>query len=209
MDFQLWMYYTIAIMILTASPGPTVLLCVTKSANQGYRYAIYSAFGSLLAIIGIITLSFTGLGIVIASSDVIFSIVKYVGALYLIYLGYKSLTSKQESFHFYKDKGTNQKERFLSFLSGFVVGASNPKAIVFFVALFPQFINTDNSLLIQYFIFVTTFAILELSWLLFYIYLGHKSSSWFLKKGRAKFFNRITGGVFIGAGVLLSTSSKS
>lgn len=47
MDLQLWLYYLIAILILTASPGPSVLLCVTKSATQGFNYAVYSAFGSL------------------------------------------------------------------------------------------------------------------------------------------------------------------
>jgi threonine/homoserine/homoserine lactone efflux protein len=209
MELQLWIYYTIAIMILTASPGPSVLLCVTKSASQGYNYALYSAFGSLLAIIGILTLSFTGLGAVIASSNLIFVIIKYLGALYLIYLGYKALTSKQENYYFEKKKNISKKDILSSFLSGFIVGASNPKAIIFFIALFPQFINPNNSLLNQYFIFVSTFAVLELSWLLFYIYLGHKSSSWFLQKGRAKFFNRITGGVFISAGLILSTSNRT
>lgn len=209
MDLQLWLYYLIAILILTASPGPSVLLCVTKSATQGFNYAVYSAFGSLIAIIGIMTLSFTGLGVIIASSELVFTIIKYTGAGYLIYLGFKALTSKQENYHFDKNKDMKKRDKLSSFLSGFVVGGSNPKAIIFFAALFPQFINTNAPLLNQYIVFVSTFAVLELSWLMFYSYLGHKSSNWFLQKGRAKFFNRITGGVFIGAGVLLSTSNRS
>ncbi|WP_419767009.1 LysE family translocator [Arcobacter sp.] len=209
MDFHLWLYYLIAILILTASPGPSVLLCVTKSASQGFNYAIYCALGSLFAIIGIMTLSFTGLGVVVASSELVFSIIKYIGAVYLIYLGYKAFTSKQENYHLDKNKDIKKRDKLSSFFSGFVVGGSNPKAIVFFVALFPQFINTNEPLLNQYIVFVSTFAVLELSWLMFYSYLGHKSSNWFLQKGRAKFFNRITGSVFIGAGVLLSTSNRT
>ncbi len=209
MELQLWIYYTIAVMILTASPGPSILLCVTKSASQGYNYAIYSAFGSLIAIISIMTLSFTGLGIIIASSELIFTIIKYAGALYLIYLGYKSWTSKQQNYHFEKKKDISKKDKLSSFISGFIVGASNPKAIIFFIALFPQFINPDTSLLNQYIIFVSTFAVLELSWLLFYIYLGHKSSNWFLQKGRARLFNKVTGGIFISFGILLSTTNKT
>jgi threonine/homoserine/homoserine lactone efflux protein len=209
MDLQLWLYYLIAILILTASPGPSVLLCVTKSATQGFNYAVYSAFGSLIAIIGIMTLSFTGLGVIVASSELIFTIIKYTGAGYLIYLGFKALISKQENYHFDKNKDINKRDKLSSFLSGFVVGGSNPKAIIFFAALFPQFINTNAPLLNQYIVFVSTFAVLELSWLMFYSYLGHRSSNWFLQKGRAKFFNRITGGVFISAGVLLSTSNRS
>ena len=209
MELQLWLYYTLAILILTASPGPSVLLCVTKSANQGFKYAIYSALGSLFAIIGIITLSFTGLGVLVASSNIVFTIVKYIGATYLIYLGYKAFTSKQENYQLEKKSDISKRDKLSSFLSGFIVGASNPKAIVFFIALFPQFINPNEPLLNQYLVFVSTFAVLELSWLMFYSYLGYKSSSWFLQKGRAKFFNRITGSVFIGAGVLLSSSNKS
>jgi threonine/homoserine/homoserine lactone efflux protein len=209
MDLQLWLYYLIAILILTASPGPSVLLCVTKSATQGFNYAVYSAFGSLIAIIGIMTLSFTGLGVIVASSELVFTIIKYTGAGYLIYLGFKALISKQENYHFDKNKDINKRDKLSSFLSGFVVGGSNPKAIIFFAALFPQFINTNAPLLNQYIVFVSTFAVLELSWLMFYSYLGHRSSNWFLQKGRAKFFNRITGGVFISAGVLLSTSNRS
>jgi len=209
MELQIWIYYALAILILTASPGPSVLLCITKSVTQGFKIAVYTAFGSLLAIIGIMTLSFTGLGLVIASSELIFTIIKYIGAIYLIYLGYKTFTSKEEDFTFEKNSYVGKKEKLSSFLNGFIVGASNPKAIIFFTALFPQFINTSSSLLIQYLIFVTTFAVMELSWLLFYAYLGNKSSKWFLQKGRAKLFNKVTGGIFIGAGAILSTTNRS
>ncbi len=209
MEFTNWIYYTIAILILTSSPGPSVLLCITKSVTQGFNLAVYTALGSLFAIIGIMTLSFTGLGLLIATSDMIFTIIKYIGAVYLIYLGYKTFTSKQEDYHFKKNAKISKKNKLDSFLNGFIVGASNPKAIIFFTALFPQFINANSPLLIQYMIFVSTFAVLELSWLLFYAYLGHKSSSWFLQKGRAKFFNKITGSVFIGAGILLSTTNRT
>ncbi|MBV7434085.1 LysE family transporter [Cardiobacteriaceae bacterium TAE3-ERU3] len=94
-------------------------------------------------------------------------------------------------------------------MSGFIVGISDPKAILFFTALFPQFIQLDNAMLPQYLVFVSTFVILELSWLLFYAHWRTRSSAWLLKKSRAKLFNRLTGTVFIGTGVLLSTSEKT
>lgn len=208
MDFTIWIYYLLAILVLTASPGPSVLLCINKSVTQGFIHALYAALGSLLAIVGVMTLSFTGLGVIIASSQFVFTIIKYLGAAYLIYLGYKAWTSKEQDYHFEKNTTISPKEKVASFLSGFLVGASNPKAIVFFIALFPQFIDPTQSLLLQYMIFVATFIILELSWLLAYAYLGHRSSAWFLQKGRARFFNRITGSVFISAGVLLSVANK-
>lgn len=89
------------------------------------------------------------------------------------------------------------------------MGASNPKAIVFFTALFPQFINTQDALLPQYLILATTFAVMELFWLSFYAAVARRSSVWLTKPGRAKRFNQVTGGVFVGAGLLLSSTSRT
>jgi len=208
MDFQLWIYYVIAILILTASPGPSVLLSVTTSIKEGFNSSIYTALGSLSAIIGIMTLSFTGLGVIIASSEFIFNIIKYTGSLYLIYIGYKTFTSKENNFDIKTDIKIQKSKKAL-FFSGFMVGASNPKAIIFFTALFPQFINLDKPMLLQYIILVSTFATLELFWLLFYAYLGDKSANWFLDKKRVNFFNKITGSIFMGAGAILSTTNRS
>ncbi|MEZ9609542.1 LysE family translocator [Vibrio cyclitrophicus] len=213
MSFDTWIYYLLAVLILTASPGPSSLLCMTKGVQSGFKLSIFTALGSLTAITGILTLSFTGLGVIIASSELVFNIIKWTGAAYLIYLGWKSLRSSQQDY----DKLSNQKADSQSvkesavkhYVSGFIVGASNPKAILFFTALFPQFIDPSIALLPQFAVFALTFAVMELSWLLVYAYLGAKSSNWLFAKGRAKVFNRVTGGVFIGAGALLSTTSRA
>lgn len=210
MNIETWLYYSLAVLILTASPGPSVLLCMTKAVTEGFRASMSTALGSLTAIVSIMTLSFSGLGVVIATSEVAFNIIKWSGAVYLIYLGYKALTSKQETYQIPdRDRMPSIATKKSLYITGFIVGASNPKAIVFFTALFPQFINTSEPLLIQYLAFAITFTIMELSWLTIYSYLGARSSNWLLKEGRAKYFNRITGGVFISAGVFLSTSSKA
>ena len=95
------------------------------------------------------------------------------------------------------------------YVSGFIVGSSNPKAILFFTALFPQFIQPEAALFNQYVIFAATFMVMEFGWLAIYAFLGAKSSNWLFAKGRAKTFNRVTGGVFIGAGTLLTTATKA
>ncbi|MBD1556735.1 LysE family translocator [Vibrio sp. S9_S30] len=207
MDWNTWMIYVAAIFILTASPGPSVLLCLSKSVTQGFHSSVFTALGSLTAIMGILTLSFTGLGMIIATSEWVFSIIKWTGAAYLIYLGVQALLSKQESYEVAEGNTPRQSPRSL-FISGFIVGSSNPKAIIFFTALFPQFIDPQATLLSQYLILASTFAVMELSWLLIYAYLGAKSSNWLLQRGRAKLFNRLTGSVFVGSGILLSTTSR-
>ncbi|WP_394243101.1 LysE family translocator [Vibrio astriarenae] len=210
MNLETWLLYLMAVLILTASPGPSSLLCMTRGVTGGMKVGFATALGSLTAITGILTLSFTGLGLIIASSEWVFSLIKWLGAAYLVYLGLKSITSKQQSFtDTHAMNSRCQVTLFRHFTSGFIVGASNPKAILFFTALFPQFIEPQHDLFFQYLTFTSTFMVMELSWLLIYAYMGAKSSKWIFAKGRAKLFNRLTGGVFIGAGALLSTASRS
>ncbi|WP_039948552.1 LysE family translocator [Vibrio ichthyoenteri] len=209
MSLDTWALYFVAILILTASPGPSSLLCMTKGVTHGFRIGIYTALGSLVAITIILTLSFTGLGLIIASSELTFNIIKYTGAAYLIYLGIKAFASKEREYQLQEDASDSVQAPLKHFFSGFIVGSSNPKAILFFTALFPQFIDPTAPLLAQYLIFTATFMLMEFSWLAVYAKLGAKSSNWLFAKGRAKLFNRITGGVFIGAGTLLSTASKA
>mgnify|MGYP000179515855 CR=1 FL=1 len=213
MSLDTWIYYFLAVLVLTASPGPSSLLCMTKAVQSGFKLSVFTALGSLTAITGILSLSFTGLGVIIASSELVFSVIKWVGAAYLIYLGFKAIRSTQQDYEMDSvhsaNKETTKGSRIHHFVSGFIVGSSNPKAILFFTALFPQFIDPNASLMSQYMVFAITFAVMELSWLLMYAYLGAKSSNWLFAKGRAKIFNRVTGGVFIGAGALLSTTSRA
>ncbi|EJG1882889.1 TPA: LysE family translocator [Vibrio parahaemolyticus] len=208
MQLDTWIYYTLAILVLTASPGPSSLLCLSKGVSSGFRLALTTALGSLSAITIILTLSFTGLGVVIASSEFVFNIIKWCGAAYLIWLGIQAFRSKQNDF---SKSGSAQvsTSHVSAYTSGFIVGSSNPKAIIFFTALFPQFIDLTASLLTQYAIFAGTFVVFELSWLTFYALLGVKTSNWLFEAGRAKLFNRLTGGVFISAGVMLSTANRS
>lgn len=208
MQLDTWIYYTLAILVLTASPGPSSLLCLSKGVSSGFRLALTTALGSVSAITIILTLSFTGLGVVIASSEFVFNIIKWCGAAYLIWLGIQAFRSKQNDFS-KSDSAQVSTSHVSAYISGFIVGSSNPKAIIFFTALFPQFIDLTASLLTQYAIFAGTFVVFELSWLTFYALLGVKTSNWLFEAGRAKLFNRLTGGVFISAGVMLSTANRS
>ncbi len=208
MNIESWLLYVLAILILTASPGPSVLLCVSKSVGTGLSSATWAAIGGVTAISIILTLSFTGLGVVIASSDVAFSVIKWSGAAYLVYLGVKAFRSDETTYKLDSEMGSGGGGT-SHYLSGFIVGASNPKAIIFFTALFPQFIDSSASLFPQYLIFASTFMVLELGWLLFYAHLAHRSSGWLMAKGRARHFNRLSGVAFICAGVFLSTSKRA
>lgn len=212
MEPMTWLMYTLAMLLLTASPGPSALLSVSKSVTSGMRAALFAVIGSTCAIICIISLSFSGLGLVLATSDLAFTVIKWCGAGYLVYLGLRSLLTKSPSATDEADMmmpGTTSLSSWNHWLSGFLVGASNPKAIVFFTALFPQFIDTNGAMITQYCLFVATFAVVEISGLMLYASFGHRTSQWWQQPGRQQWFNKATGGLFIGAGVLLATSSRA
>ncbi len=208
MAIETWLYYVLTILVLTSTPGPSVLFSVSNGLNGGTKKALFGALGGTTAITIIMTLSFTGMGVVIMTSEVLFNIIKWAGVAYLIYLGLSAILSKDESFLVDSKSGKTQSYK-ATYWSGFMVGASNPKAILFFTALFPQFINPTAPLWPQFLILSLTFIAFEMTWLMLYAYFASKAMPWLQVKGRAKMVNRITGGLFVGAGALLATTSRS
>ena len=211
MTLETWFYYLLTMLVLTSTPGPSVLFSVSNSLNGGIKKAFFGALGGTSAITIIMTLSFTGMGVVVMTSEVLFNIIKWAGVAYLIYLGLSAILSKDESFLVDGDKSKSAKiqSRKATYLSGFMVGASNPKAILFFTALFPQFVNPTAALWPQFLILSITFIVFEMTWLMLYAYFANKALPWLQVKGRAKMVNRITGSLFVGAGALLATTSRS
>ncbi len=130
-----WLLYAAAVLVLTMTPGPSVLMCVTQGVRHGARRALFSALGSVTAVVGIMACSFVGLGAVMAASGPWFAGVKWFGVAYLLYVGVSTFRSTQSSFEVDADTGpsTVASRRGL-FLKGLLVGISNPKALLFFTA---------------------------------------------------------------------------
>jgi threonine/homoserine/homoserine lactone efflux protein len=205
MPLSTFLIYVLAVLVLTVTPGPSVLATVSTSVNRGLRQALLCALGSTSAIVCIMLLSVLGLGAVLAASETLFTILKWAGAAYLAYLGVTSLMSSGGSLLL--PNGTKAQPR--SFLRGFLVGASNPKALVFFTALFPQFVDPSRPQAMQFFILGSTFVAFELGWLFAYAALGARAKRWLQEPGRALLFNRATGGVFLFAAAALASSRRS
>ena len=208
MTLETWAYYILTMLLLTSTPGPSVLFSVSNSLKGGIKKAFFGALGGTTAITGIMTLSFTGMGMIIMASEWMFNIIKWAGVAYLIYLGLSAILSKDENYQV-SNKDQAQQSYGATYWSGFMVGASNPKAILFFTALFPQFIDPTASLWEQYLILSSTFILFEMSWLMIYAYSASKALPWLQQSGRARMVNRITGGLFIGAGAVLATTSRA
>jgi threonine/homoserine/homoserine lactone efflux protein len=208
MSVQTWLLYIAAVFVLTVTPGPSVLMCVTNGVNYGTRRTLLSALGSITSVVGIMVCSALGLGAILATSEQVFNLIKWAGAAYLLYLGVSTLRSTATDFDL-PAQGSVEANRLNLYIKGLLVGASNPKALLFFTAFFPQFINPDAPQLPQFLVLGTTFVCFELFWLMFYASFASRIAPWLRTKGRARMFNRVAGITFIGAGALLASFKRA
>ena len=211
MTIETWLLYVVAVFVLTVTPGPSVLMCVTNGVNYGAKRTLFSALGSVTAVVGIMACSAIGLGAALAASEQAFNVIKWCGVAYLLYIGVTTLRSTDSNFQFSSDdtNKTTEISRASLFVKGLLVGASNPKALLFFTAFFPQFINPAAPQLPQFMILGVTFVCFELFWLIFYATFASRVAPWLRVKGRARAFNRASGAIFIGASALLASVKRA
>ena len=204
MTLTTYFLYLAAVALLVATPGPTMLMCMTTLLNHGPRKAMTSAVGSVSAVLGVMLLSALGLGALLAASETAFTVAKVLGAAYLIYLGVKAFRSETSVL---REAPTTGAEADASsrpfFLRGFLVGVSNPKAVLFFAAFFPQFLNPAAPFVPQFAILALTFMVFELS-VLAACSIGVSRIAPLLRSSSAvRWFNRVSGGLFTAMGGLL------
>lgn len=200
-----WLLYVAAVFVLTVTPGPSVLMCVSTAVNLGPRKALITSLGSTSAIVGLMTLSALGLGALLAASETLFTALKWAGAAYLAYLGVRALLAPASDI---RVSGGAVAGGGRLFGQGFLVGLSNPKALLFFGALFPQFLNPAAPQLPQFLVLGATFVFFELGWLTVYALSAARAQRWLQQPQRARQFNRLTGAVFLLAAGLLATSKR-
>ncbi len=198
------------VIVATSTPGPAVLFIMTNSTLHGWKKATFAALGNIVGLLCLGIMAVAGLGTIIKTSEIIFNVIKYAGSGYLIYLGIKLFFQKNDTIATMNGQITPEGASVHKiFFQAFGVAMSNPKAIVFLTALFPQFINVDRALLPQFAILITTLMILSFAFLMLYSFLAHNTRAWLREPNRIKAVNRTSGSVFIGFGALLAVSSNN
>jgi len=205
MNIETWLAFVAASFVLTATPGPSIILGVVHSMNYGAKRTVITALGDISANFLQMVLVAIGLGVIIASSETAFLIIKWFGVITLIYMGLKMILSKPIVIN--KDNDLQKSSNFKLFLSGFFVAAGNPKAIVFFTAFFPQFIDPTQPLLPQMLIMCPTMAVLDFTWVMIYA-LSAERFLGFMRK-YPMLLNYGGGGALIAASGYLVLSSRS
>jgi len=159
---ELWLAYVATSAIILAIPGPTILLVLSYSISQGRSATMPLVAGVALGDAVAITLSLIGLGTLLATSALWFTIIKWLGGLYLIYLGIKLIRSANKPLKMQSasSPGAQLSSPLQLFGNAFIVTALNPKSIVFFIALLPQFISATHPVTAQLWILGVTFVVL-------------------------------------------------
>lgn len=207
MSLHTWWLFVATVFVVSAIPGPNMLLVMTHGAQHGLRRSSATMAGCLSALVLMLSVSAAGLGVFLEAWPAMFNVLRMMGAAYLIYLGIKAWRAPaDEAVAHEADELAVKPARsgFALFRNGFLVASSNPKAILFAAALLPQFIDAGRSTLPQFGILVGTFAVIEVSWYLVYAGFGTRIGSKLRSRNVAKAFNRLTGGVFVGFGAMMA-----
>ncbi len=197
MPFDLWLTFAVASTLLLMLPGPTILLVVSYSLTQGRKVALRMAIGVALGDLIAMSASLAGLGALVLASATLFSVLKWVGAGYLVFLGIKLLRSKPAL----PDTATEAKGRDV-FWHALTVTALNPKSIAFFIAFVPQFVDPHGALMPQFVVLVATFVTLATLNALAYAMAADALRARIRRPGVLMWMNRAGGGALVGMGAL-------
>lgn len=205
MSLDILSIYIFVAFFYISSPGPAVFLAIKNGLTKDIKTVAISSLGNILGLFILSAISISGLGAILTTSATLFMIIKVVGALYLVYIGIKQFKSiglvklEEQNTHKHNKRSTK-----VFFYESFFLAVTNPKPIIFFIALFPQFLNLEYSILPQFFILTGTFMFLSFFILLSYGLVAKNAKRYLNDQNKMAWFHKITGGLFIimGLGLL-------
>ncbi len=210
MSIEHWLAFVAASAVLLAIPGPTILLVISYALGHGRRVTGAIVAGVALGDFTAMTASMLGLGALLAASAEIFTLLKWVGAAYLIYLGIKLWRAPVAADAADGSIAPPPAERPLRiFLHAYAVTALNPKGIIFFVAFLPQFLDTTRPVVPQMAIFEATFLVLAVLNTAMYATMAAMARRTIRKPRVQRLVNRTGGTLMIGAGLFAAAWKRA
>jgi threonine/homoserine/homoserine lactone efflux protein len=203
--------FVLASFVIIVIPGPSVLFVIGRSLTLGRRAGLLSALGNEAGVVPVVFAVAFGVGAIVSASIVVFTIIKIVGACYLAFLGIQAIRHRKDNLAKITEVQPPTTSAGRVFLQGFIVGATNPKSLVFFVAVLPQFVNRSAGAIQWQFvelglIFDFIALLSDSMWAL----LAGSARNWFATNPkRVSRMSAVGGGMMIGlSGVLLLTGNK-
>jgi threonine/homoserine/homoserine lactone efflux protein len=203
MPFSTWLLFCGVALLATFSPGPGVLLAISNSMAVGPRHTVFSSLGNAVGLFIVSGAATAGMGALLAVSASAFLAVKVVGALYLVYLGIRQWRSAPLQLGAAAARPDQPHTAGQLFMQGMGVAVTNPKAILFFTALFPQFLTPGPSIVTQTVLLTATFTALALVSHAVYVGLFRSLRRFLTEARHMRLFNRVSGGLFVLLGLSL------
>ncbi|EXB09280.1 LysE family transporter [Acinetobacter baumannii] len=203
MSLQVWFAYMLACWVISISPGAGAIASMSSGLNYGFRHGYWNAIGLQIALLIQIMIVAAGVGVLFATPPLAFQAVKWFGVAYLLYLAYLQWTAPVKDIEIQHEKKDKSVSALL--LNGFVVNISNPKAIVFLLAVLPQFLDLSKPQWIQYLIMAATMVTIDLIVMAGYTGLASKVLRLLRSPKQQKYLNRGFAVMFSCAALLLST----
>ena len=209
MDLDTWSLYASAVLLLCLTPGPNSQLAVTNGLRFGVGKTLFSTFGCAVGLTLLIGASLSGLGLILAASETVFYVIKWLGACYLIYLGISLIRTRGAFADVRREsRPATPPSGIYLFAQGLWIVVMNPKAVIFFVAFLPQFYVPEHGLLPQFLAMAGTFVGIEVVVELVLAASASKLAAHLTSGTGMRMFNRATGGVFVAAGAYLLTLER-
>lgn len=205
MNPKLYALFLIMATMTILSPGPGVIMTLTNSLREGFRGTLMGILGLAFGIVIVAGISATGLGLILATSALAFTIIKFVGAAYLIYLGVRLWRAPPFQFHETASRNVSMGRRFAEGLS---LQLTNPKSIFFFLSVFPQFIDPSAPYSTQFSFLVLTFSALLIAIHCMYAFFASKAKRWLTSKKGGMVVNKAGGGTLVFFGAMLATAKR-
>ena len=202
MSYQMWFAYMLACWVISISPGAGAIASMSSGLNYGFKRGYWNVFGLQLALLVQIFIVAAGVGVLFATTPWAFLVVKWFGVLYLLYLAYLQWKAPVQSIEIKVE--TSQKSRLKLVLYGFLVNITNPKAIVFLLAVLPQFLDLSKPQTIQYVIMAITMISIDMIVMAGYTGLAAKVLRLLRSPKQQKYMNRSFAVLFACAATLLS-----
>jgi len=206
MTLNVWLAFTLLETVLCFTPGPAVLFVVSTSLSRGARAGLGGAWGIVACNTFYFLLSALGVAAVILASARLFTALKWVGAAYLVWIGLRMLWSRVRSAEVIEDP--RARSPLGALVRGFGVQAANPKALAFFVALLPQFIDAHEPVPAQVAILALTSVVIEFGVLAFYVWLSISAGAYAGNRWAA-WLQRASGGFLVAAGARLALARST
>ena len=203
MTWQLWLLFVTTEAVLSMTPGPAVLFVLSQAIKRGSAKSVWASCGILSANAMYFVLSATSLGAVIIASYRLFFLIKWIGAAYLVYLGLSNFFGKSSVLSLPQEISDVRAGPHI-LRDGFVLQAANPKALLFFTAILPQFIDAHQNVAFQIFVLAISSMVVEFAILFTYGELAGRALATARNPRFEKITNRIAGSLLIGAGVGLA-----